>query len=56
MKDEYDVTIWLSPDTVQWFRDQVQGGGSFQDLINEALETHIKQQKEGSANEPRQSS
>jgi uncharacterized protein (DUF4415 family) len=40
------ITIRLDPDVVQWFRDQVKGGGNYQSLINEALKAHIKQQGE----------
>ncbi|MDH5527899.1 MAG: BrnA antitoxin family protein [Nitrospirota bacterium] len=35
------ITIRLDPDVLQWFRDQVTGGGSYQTLINEALREHI---------------
>ncbi len=60
MKDQYDfssgkrgaviktnkekITIRLDPDVIQWFRDQVKGGGNYQSLINEALKAHIKQE------------
>ncbi|OQX14024.1 MAG: hypothetical protein BWK73_10685 [Thiothrix lacustris] len=44
--DKVNVNLWLSLDVVQWFRDKAQDDGSFQDLINEALEAHIQQQKE----------
>lgn len=62
MKDQYDfsggkrgaviktnkekITIRLDPDVVDWFRKQVEGGGNYQSLINEALKAHIKQQGE----------
>ena len=62
MKDQYDfsggkrgaviktnkekITIRLDPDVVEWFRKQVEGGGNYQSLINEALKAHIKQQGE----------
>lgn len=62
MRDEYDfshaesgpviksgkerITIRLDPAIVQWFRDQVAGGGNYQTLINEALQEHI-QRKQG---------
>ena len=62
MKDNYDfsqgkrgaiaktnkekITIRLDPDVMDWFRGQVQGGGSYQALINDALKAHIKQQGE----------
>ena len=62
MKDQYDfsggkrgaviktnkekITIRLDPDVVDWFRKQVEGGGNYQSLINEALKAHIKQQDE----------
>ncbi|MEZ5448435.1 MAG: BrnA antitoxin family protein [Thiolinea sp.] len=34
----------LNPEVLQWFRDQVKGGGNYQSLINEALKAHIKQE------------
>ena len=40
------ITIRLDPEVIQWFRDQVQGGGNYQSVINEALKSHIKQQIE----------
>ena len=40
------ITIRLDPDVIQWFRDQVQGGGNYQSLINDTLKVHIKQQGE----------
>lgn len=40
------ITIRLDPDVVEWFRKQVEGGGNYQSLINEALKAHIKQQGE----------
>lgn len=40
------ITIRLDPDVIQWFRDQVQGGGNYQSLINDTLKAHIKQQGE----------
>ena len=62
MKDNYDfsqgkrgaiaktnkekITIRLDPDVMEWFRNEVQGGGSYQALINDALKAHIKQQGE----------
>ncbi|MDD5395078.1 MAG: BrnA antitoxin family protein [Thiothrix sp.] len=52
MKEQYDkttkekITIRLDPDVVDWFRKQVEGGGNYQSLINEALKAHIKQQGE----------
>ncbi|NEX22665.1 BrnA antitoxin family protein [Thiorhodococcus mannitoliphagus] len=58
MRDEYDfsraesgpvvksgkerITIRLDPEIIQWFRDQVAGGGNYQTLINEALRGHIQ--------------
>ncbi|MEZ5453363.1 MAG: BrnA antitoxin family protein [Thiothrix sp.] len=38
------ITIRLDPEVLQWFRDQVKGGGNYQSLINEALKAHIKQE------------
>jgi hypothetical protein len=62
MKDNYDfsggergaviktnkekITIRLDPIIIQWFRDQVKGGGNYQTLINEVLRIHIEQQGE----------
>ena len=62
MKDNYDfskgkrgaviktnkekITIRLDPSVLQWFRDQVKGGGNYQTLINDALKKHIEQQGE----------
>ena len=40
------ITIRLDPDVIQWFRDQVQGGGNYQSLINDTLKTYVKQQGE----------
>jgi Arc/MetJ-type ribon-helix-helix transcriptional regulator len=40
------ITIRLDPDVIDWFRKQVEGGGNYQSLINEALKAHIKQQGE----------
>jgi len=40
------ITIRLDPAVVEWFRKQVEGGGNYQSLINEALKAHIKQQGE----------
>lgn len=40
------ITIRLDPVIIQWFRDQVKGGGNYQTLINEALKAHIIQQGE----------
>lgn len=40
------ITIRLDPDVIEWFRKQVEGGGNYQSLINEALKAHIKQQGE----------
>ena len=62
MKDNYDfsngkrgaviktnkekITIRLDPVVIQWFRDQVKGGGNYQSLINEVLRIHVEQQGE----------
>ncbi len=42
------ITIRLDADTVQWFKERVQqaGGGSYQNLINNALRDYVGQQKE----------
>ena len=39
------ITIRLDPEIIQWFRDQVRGGGNYQSLMNEALRQHIQHQK-----------
>ena len=39
------ITIRLDPDVIQWFRDQVKGGGNYQSAINDALREHIQRQK-----------
>lgn len=59
MRDEYDfsgakraiartakerITIRLDPDVIEWFRGQVEGGGNYQTLINEALREHIERE------------
>ena len=36
------ITIRLDADVLAWFRAQVQGGGSYQTLINGALRTHME--------------
>ena len=36
------ITIRLDAEVLTWFRDQVQGGGNYQTLINDALRTHIE--------------
>jgi uncharacterized protein (DUF4415 family) len=35
------ITIRLDADVLEWFRDQVKGGGNYQSLINAALRAHI---------------
>ncbi len=40
------ITIRLDPDLIQWFKDQVQGGGNYQSLMNEALRQHVQRQGE----------
>jgi hypothetical protein len=60
MRDEYDfsgsqrgpiiksnkerITIRLDPEVIDWFREQVKGGGNYQTLINDALLGHIQRQ------------
>ena len=67
MKDHYDfsngkrgavvktnkekITIRLDPEVIDWFRAQVQGGGSYQSLINDALKVHIERQESESLEE-----
>lgn len=62
MKDNYDfsngkrgaviknnkekITIRLDSEVIQWFRDQVKGGGNYQTLINEVLKAHVKRNGE----------
>lgn len=42
------ITIRLDNEVLEWFRAQVHsaGGGSYQTLINEALNSYIQQQSE----------
>jgi uncharacterized protein (DUF4415 family) len=42
------ITIRLDTFILDWFRDQVEraGGGSYQNLINEALRDHVKKAPE----------
>ena len=40
------ITIRLDPDIIQWFKDQVRGGGNYQSLINDALRHHVQRQGE----------
>jgi len=42
------ITIRLDADTIQWFKEQVQqvGGGSYQNMINNALRDHIERSRE----------
>ncbi len=35
------ITIRLDVDIIDWFKGQVQGGGNYQTLINEALRNHL---------------
>lgn len=35
------ITIRLDADVLAWFRAQVQGGGNYQTLINDALRAHM---------------
>lgn len=37
------ITIRLDADVLEWFRDQVKGGGNYQSLINGALRLHIRE-------------
>lgn len=39
------ITIRLDADVLAWFRAQVEGGGNYQTLINNALRTHIGDQE-----------
>jgi uncharacterized protein (DUF4415 family) len=40
------ITIRLDRDIIDWFRSKVeeQGGGSYQNMLNEALRRHIERQ------------
>jgi uncharacterized protein (DUF4415 family) len=38
------ITIRLDPAVIEWFREQVSGGGNYQTLINNALLEHIQRQ------------
>ena len=38
------ITIRLDPEVIEWFREQVKGGGNYQTLINDALLGHIQRQ------------
>jgi uncharacterized protein (DUF4415 family) len=42
------ITIRIDDDVLAWFRQQVdlQGGGNYQTLINDALRQHIQQKRE----------
>jgi uncharacterized protein (DUF4415 family) len=42
------ITIRLDDDVLDWFRKQVDdaGGGSYQNLINRALRTHVERSQE----------
>lgn len=40
------ITIRLDPDIIQWFKDQVRGGGNYQSLINDTLRHHVQRQDE----------
>lgn len=42
------ITIRLDNDLLDWFRDQVEtaGGGSYQNLINQALRQYIESERE----------
>ncbi len=42
------ITIRIDTEVLNWFRDQVDkaGGGSYQRMINEALQGHVRRQEE----------
>jgi len=42
------ITIRLDNDTLEWFKRKVHqaGGGSYQAMINDALNNHIKRENE----------
>jgi len=41
-RNKVQISIRLDPDILEWFRDRVKGGGSYQTLINDALRAHIE--------------
>jgi len=47
-KGKTRITIRLDDDVLDWFREQVEraGGGSYQNLINDALRDHIRRADE----------
>ena len=47
-KGKTRITIRLDDDVLDWFRGQVEqaGGGSYQNLINDALREHIRRADE----------
>lgn len=47
-KNKIRITIRLDQELISWFKEQVHktGGGSYQTLINEALQTHVKNKPE----------
>ena len=40
------ITLIVDDEVLDWFRAQVNGGGDYIALINEALRQHVKQQSE----------
>lgn len=46
-KGKTRVTIRLDDDILEWFREKVdaQGGGNYQTMINQALRSHIKEER-----------
>jgi uncharacterized protein (DUF4415 family) len=46
-KGKTRVTIRLDDDVLDWFKSKVdeQGGGNYQSMINNALRSHIKQDR-----------
>lgn len=46
-KGKTRVTIRLDADVLEWFKAKVdaQGGGNYQTMINQALRSHIKQER-----------
>ena len=39
------IAIYLDADIIEWFHHQVEGGGNYQDLMNDALREYIRQQQ-----------
>lgn len=40
--NKVQISIRIDPDILDWFREQVKGGGSYQTLINNVLRAHME--------------